>query len=561
MQENGVIYFEVTDNEVFVLINVLLGNEQGEPHSRVMKMVSICQRLFPEKKKYRVKISGYQLLKGIEVPDTQKNISKEHLPYVWITQLNNCFGNMHKYNTLPENWEDVYKNIVDARNAVLEYLEILLKGVEKFYRNENVEVFKRDTYNQKKEHALKLTKLTPYIEPKCAVDKYGIRDNNYVVEDNSEKYSNRSRIESDKEHISYSCRKYFSCIHAFCENGENILIDAKLKKQQGQQSRIAYYNLVQALMKLEVFQKKFDDYFKKFGHYQKKELETELLEKATATFTIAFFSHFVREKSINYKARESMRVTECKIKQFMENGTKGLPGVKKVTRKEKMVEIYVNIYEYEEFLSQFYHSIKRLAQNMDNVSFPGYLLHKNFSNLNVNIICDEECIFRRISIPVKNMLIYQEYEKFCNTLLPNEKGMEIKIINSYQAVVQGMASITSLKKMFRYTAEIEQELFDKSGKFIVKEAYYEYQNQVINIVSETINMLNNVIEYIYLNKVIDIPEITDIKRILEKTGEQMRDVIFDVAKEASYEQIEDLFNQFIDAFGQYVDVSGIMAVG
>ena len=128
LQENGVIYFEVTDDEDFALINVLLGNEQGEPHSRVMKMVSICQRLFPEKKKYHVKISGYQLLEGIEVPDTQKNISQEHLPYVWITQLNNCFGNMHKYNTLPENWEDVYKNIADARKAVLEYLEILLKG-------------------------------------------------------------------------------------------------------------------------------------------------------------------------------------------------------------------------------------------------------------------------------------------------------------------------------------------------------------------------------------------------------------------------------------------------
>ena len=113
-----------------------------------------------------------------------------------------------------------------------------------------------------------------------------------MVEDNSEKYSNRSRIESDKEHISYSCREYFSCIHAFCENGENILIDAKLKKQQGQQSRIAYYSLVQALMKLEVFQKRFDDYFKEFGNYQKNGLETELLEKATATFTIAFFNRF-----------------------------------------------------------------------------------------------------------------------------------------------------------------------------------------------------------------------------------------------------------------------------
>lgn len=558
-QENGVIYFEITDNEVFALINVLLGNEQGEPHPRVMKMVGICQRLFPEKKKYNVKISGYQLLDGIEVPDTQKNISQEHLPYVWITQLNGYFGNMHKYNALPDNWEDVYRNIVDARNIVLEYFEILLKGVEKFYRNENVDIFKSATYKEKKSHVLKLTELTPYIEPKCAVDKYGIRDNNYVVECNDEKYSNRSRIESDKEHISYSCREYFSHIHAFCKNDENILIDAKLKKQSGQQSRIAYYNLIHALMKLDVFQQRFDDYFKEFGNYQKRDLEIEILEKVTAIFTIVFFNHFVREKSISYKAKESMRVTERKIKQFMEYGTRELPGVKNVIQKEKMVEIDVDILEYEGFLTQFYYSIKRLAKNMDNVSFSGYLLQKNFCYLNVNIICEGKYVFQRINIPVKNILVYKEYEKFSSTLLPDEEGMEIQIISPFQAAVQGIALINSLKKMFMYTAEIEQELFGKSEKFIVKKVYCQYQNRVINIVKETINLLKRAMECIYLNKVIDMLEITDIKRILEETVEQMRDVIFDVAKESSYEQIEDLFSQLIDVFCQYVDASGIMA--
>ena len=197
---------------------------------------------------------------------------------------------------------------------------------------------------------------------------------------------------------------------------------------------------------------------------------------------------------------------------------------------------------------------------MDNVSFSGYLLQKNFSNLSVNIMYDEKYVFHRISIPMKNILIYQEYEKFCCTLLPNEEEMEMQIINPSQAAVQGIVSIASLKKMFMYTAEIEQELFGKSGEFIVKEVYCQYQDQVINIVSETINILNRAIECIYLNKEIDIPEIDEIKRILEETSEQMRDVIFDVAKEASYEQIEDLFNQFIDVFGQYVDASGIMAV-
>lgn len=57
-------------------------------------------------------------------------------------------------------------------------------------------------------------------------------------------------------------------------------------------------------MKLEVFQKRFDDYFKEFGNYQKKGLETELLEKATATFTIAFFNRFVRENQLIIKQKK-----------------------------------------------------------------------------------------------------------------------------------------------------------------------------------------------------------------------------------------------------------------
>ena len=42
----------------------------------------------------------------------------------------------------------------------------------------------------------------------------------------------------------------------------------------------------------------------------------------------------LKEKSINYKAKESMRVTERKIIHFMECEIKTLPGVKNVIRKE-----------------------------------------------------------------------------------------------------------------------------------------------------------------------------------------------------------------------------------
>ena len=111
--ENGVIYYEIKSNAVSAIINVLLGNDQEQPHSRIMKLISIFQRSFPEKKKYNVKIVGYSFMEEVEIPDTEKNISQEHLPYVWITQLNRCFGNMQKYHNLPQNWKDIYERIIN----------------------------------------------------------------------------------------------------------------------------------------------------------------------------------------------------------------------------------------------------------------------------------------------------------------------------------------------------------------------------------------------------------------------------------------------------------------
>ena len=557
LRENGVIWYEITDNEVFILINVLLGNEQEEPYPRVMKMVSICQRLFPEKEKYNIKIAGYRLLEGITVPDTQKNISQEHLPYVWITQLNGWFGNMQKYNKLPPNWKDTYEKIVDARNAILEYFQILLEAVEKLYRNENVSMFSTYDYKQKKLMACDLTSENPYIVPKCAVDKYGIRDNNYVVEDNHEKYSNERNLGSDKKHISYLCQEYFLHTHTFCENAENILINAKTKKQRDQKSRVAYYNLIQALMELKAFQQKFDDYFSTISVFPNNKLETDLLEKMVAVFTIIFFNDFTREKSICYRAKESMRVIERKIVRFMENDIKALPGVKGIMGDVKSPIVEVDVFDYEKFLSQFYYSVKKLAKEVDNVSFPGYLLKKHFSNLNINIICEEN-IFRSINIPVRNILIYKEYDKFCCAIIPTEEKSEIQIVNASQAVIQGIGSIASLKMMFMYTAEVEQELLDKQENVIVKDVYCQYQEKVVNLTYDAADILKKAMDYICSNVVTNISEMMDAKTVLEETVDQMRDVIFDVAKESSYEEIVDFFERLTTEFCNYVDASGLM---
>lgn len=556
--ENGVIYYEIKNNEMFAIINVLSGNEQEQPHSRIMKLISIFQRSFPEMKKYNVKIVGYSFLEQVAIPDTEKNISQEHLPYVWITQLNKCFGNMQKYNNLPENWKDIYERVINARNAIIDYLTILLDAVEKLYRNENVSIFISENYKKKRSIVCNLTMGNPYIEPRCAVDRYGFRDNNYVVEDNHQKYPSERCQESDKEHISYLCREYFSHLHAFCENCESVLVDAKLSKQQGQKSGIAYYNLIQALMELNAFQDRFDDYFGSFGFFDNRNQEVDILEKTGAVFTIVFFNKYAREKSICYRAKESMRATERKITKFLENGVNILPGVKKVIGKIKQPKVDVDVFQYENFLLEFYNSIKKIGKNVDNTSFTGYLLKKHFCKLHINPICNEEITFPRIDIPVRHFLIYSEFEKFLSTVLPNEEKDDWEIINPSQAAIQGVGAISSLKTLFIYASEIEHELLDKQESAIVKDVYCQYQKKVMDLICDTVSVLENAVGYICENTIINISEIRDAKVALEEIMVQLCDVIFDVAKESSPEEISDFFEKFTMQFCDFVDASGIV---
>lgn len=309
---NGIIYYEVGETEIFALLDVLQNKNDDIPYKRVMRVVNILQRLYPEKNRYNVKIIGYSFIGEMSIPDIQKNIPKDNLPYVWITQLNGYFLKLQEYEHLPNNWQITYERIVNARNAVIEYFNSLVNNIEIAYKKGNFKVFGSTDYQNKKERAKVFSSSNPYISPKCAVDRYGIKTNNYVVQNDEGKYSSERNVESDRKHISHLCYEYFTQIQVFCNNGEYILLDAINKNEKGDRARVAYYSLMQALMHLEVLQYKFDEHFREFGGFSKKEEEKDILEQLISILTIVYNNNFYVEKSISYKAKISVRITEKK---------------------------------------------------------------------------------------------------------------------------------------------------------------------------------------------------------------------------------------------------------
>lgn len=555
---NGIIYYEVGETEIFALLDVLQDKDEinETPHKRVMRVVNISQRLFPEKDRYNVKIIGYSFMGDMPIPDIQKNIPKDNLPYVWITQLNGCFLKLQEYERLPDNWQITYNLIVNARNAVLEYFNSLASNIEVAYKKGNFKVFTSIDYQNKKERASVLSSNNPYISPKCAVDRYGMKTNNYVVQNNEDKYSSERNVESDRKHISHLCHEYFTQIQVFCNSGECILLDAINRKEKGTKARVAYYSLIQALMHLDALQHKFDEHFKAFGEFPKKEEEKDILERLVSMLTIVYKNNFAVEKSISYKARLSVRVTEKKIQEFLSKGIMSLPGVQRIygTMSNPIVEI--SVLEYEEFLKQFFERIKGLAGEMDSVSFAGYLLLKHFKQLQIHIICEGENNFPSANINARDVLLYNDYDKFINMILPTEEVKDATLINVTQAGVVGIGVIELMKKLFSYATEIEGELKQKKSQNVVKVVYDNYQNKLHGFIKEASESFKEACKYIAVNAVENITEVQDTKDILCECTEQIEKEFFELVKENELEEIMQVLDGFLEKFCQYVDISG-----
>ena len=72
------------------------------------------------------------------------------------------------------------------------------------------------------------------------------------------------------------------------------------------------------------------------------------------------------------------------------------------------------------------------------------------------------------------------------------------------------------------------------------------------------NILKSAAAYIFANAIINISEMKEANMALEEVADQLCGAIFDMAKELSYEEIANFFEELTTQFCKYVDASGIV---
>ena len=80
----------------------------------------------------------------------------------------------------------------------------------------------------------------------------------------------------------------------------------------------------------------------------------------------------------------------------------------------------------------------------------------------------------------------------------------------------------------------------------------------MNLIVDAANILKSAAAYIFANAIINISEMKEANMALEEVADQLCGAIFDMAKELSYEEIANFFEELTTQFCKYVDASGVV---
>lgn len=193
---------------------------------------------------------------------------------------------------------------------------------------------------------------------------------------------------------------------------------------------------------------------------------------------------------------------------------------------------------------------------MDSVSFAGYLWSKHFRQMHIYIMCEGENRFPSVNINARDVLLYNDYDKFINMVLPAEEVKDATLINVTQAGCVGISAIELMKKLFSYAVEIESELKERKLQNVVKVVYENYQKKLQEFIKEASESFKEACNYIAMNAVENISEVQDSKDIFCECTAQIEKKFFELVKENEIQEILQLLDGVMEKFCQYVDTSG-----
>ncbi len=344
---------------------------EGSNHSKIMLAVNALRLLYCDKKEYHINLIGSNILEGIPVLDNIKTIANEKLPYKWITRMNEWFININEYKYQLNDWREVFQEMTNIRQDICEVSAYFCKAIDEYFKRGKIHRFINET-SLTKEKRIKASNSN-LKEPKCAVNKYGMRAGISNFSDISAVFAEVSRSSSSIETHSAikAYNEYLQDIQNFLNQKDQLLIDKLKNLPVSNIGRLSCVNLMFALMRYPSMLLLYNTCFDKYLNKKSVDIhEEEILFLLGLMWTRVYTAPTRSEYSTIYSIKKEFNTQRERINTFIRECIVQIPGVHEVIYTDKKeVLLLLEILSYESFLEELYQRFYELFGSFEYATF------------------------------------------------------------------------------------------------------------------------------------------------------------------------------------------------
>lgn len=540
----NLVYLNTDDDivQAVAIYNAFSYESRYPSNDSIMEIVNSLRKLLIDKTRYHVEYIGHQLIEDIELPDMKKNIPTENLPFTWITQMNRWFSNIVDYEKRPDNWVEVIKDVNETRKMIIIACKAIIRGLDISYRDKNTKYLFSENTLRDIINAYTRTNDLKFQLPTCAVDRYGIRSDSSVVEQNSTGFMLGEKPKADSP-FGAVYNKYCSSLSNFYSqfiSTNNLLIEKLKNIKPSEQSRLSLINLIYALEEIDRLQ---TEYSAMVQH--QFDVEIEPMEEKSYVMLLAnmwdyiYYHPNVGLRSLSTQVKRTDKKYIDRLINLFEIKLPKMYGVCCYLKEGN--KIYLTI-DSESPLRELFEEFKLLFSDTRTLSYKGYIFKDYLEELHISYMIMGQELPSKCIIGSNSFIIYNDVSRFLKLLVSEEVENTISQDNLIVAAVKCFSNIQALTTIFSHceqicgkigslnTIHLQSQIFESWVKDVAVNALLPTMDNINDALGYTANLIPyevhdeaiNIYEAILLatNAIIDNPH-----EIIELSGDDAKELI------------------------------------
>lgn len=478
------------------ICNVFSKDAEFPSNDTIMEIVNSLRKLYLNKTKYNVEYTGHLIIDGITIPDIEKHIPADNLPLTWITQMNRWLSQIIEYEKRPEYWPEVVEGILETRKTIVSACNRIIRGIDSVYRDRNTKVLFSPQSSQAIANAYVRTSNLKFQMPKCAIDRYGIRTDNSIVDTHTSEFAlgDKTRAESSFGAVFNKYCSSLSNFFSYFISPNNLLIEKLKKVRPSEQSRLSRINLISALDEIDKMQSEYSALVERQvgGKIEETEEKASLMLLSNM-WDYIYTQPFFKQRSLSVQRKQADAKYAKKLARLFEVELPQIEGVYNYSKLGKSIFITI---ESDAPCKELFEEFKRQFPDAQPLSYKGNLFKDYLDEISITYRVLGQELPAKFIVKSNQFIIYDDVEKFMKLLHP-EQDEEVKFDSSLlTSAIMCFGNIQVFPTIIKHCSQVSDKYKSLDATYVQPHIYETWVNSVSNnAIIPTIEAINNALDF------------------------------------------------------------------